>query len=378
MLPFRFASVLSVTCILMLNAMNVWSHAKTDVITVSNGDRITGAMTEMTSGKLSVSTSYAGTISVKWREVSQIDSRYVYEVRLDDGERIYGRFAASDIPEQLTFRSGGKDRQLDIDDVVEVRSIEENLADKLDLQLSSTVNADPRSRQLTLQASGSYDVRGGRTRFFALINDTKTIAGEGDERSKTTSNSSRFTLTREFWRERGTAQSFRVLSAIYSANDDLGVDHRGSIGFGLGRYLINNLGHEMTVSAGIQGVQERRQSCDESSLDDPPTRENPIPVLGEINLETCNDTELFFNVSWHLYSFQDLDMDISLIGNAYPSLSDWERVRGDLNLMVSWELFDSFYWTFNAATELDTAGNRDDVELSKSDYNLSTGVTWKY
>ena len=122
---------------LMLNAMNAWSHAKTDVITVSNGDRITGAMTEMTSGKLSVSTSYAGTISVKWREVSQIDSRYVYEVRLEDGERIYGRFAASNIPEQLAFRFGGKDRQLDIDDVVEVRSIEDKLADKLDLQLSS-------------------------------------------------------------------------------------------------------------------------------------------------------------------------------------------------------------------------------------------------
>ena len=378
MLLLRFPIVTSVACMLMVNAMNVWSHAKTDVITVSNGDRITGAMTEMTSGKQSVSTSYAGTISVKWREVSQIDSRYVYEVRLDDGERIYGRFAASDIPEQLAFRSGGKDRQLDIDDVVEVRSIEDNLADKLDLQLSSTINADPRSRQLTLQASGSYDVRGGRTRFFALINDTKTIAGEGDDRSKTTSNSSRFTLTREFWRARGTAQSFRVLSAIYSANDDLGVDHRGSIGFGLGRYLINNLGHEMTVSAGIQGVQERRQSCDESEDDGSLSRENPIPVLGDTNLETCNDTELFFNVSWHLYSFQDLDMDISFIGNAYPSLSDWERVRGDLNLMVSWELFDSFYWTVNAGTELDTAGNRNNVELSKSDYNLSTGVTWKY
>ena len=104
MLLLRFPIVTSVARMLMLNAMNVWSHAKTDVITVSNGDRITGAMTEMTSGKLSVSTSYAGTISVKWREISQIDSRYVYEVRLDDGERIYGRFAASDIPEQLTFR----------------------------------------------------------------------------------------------------------------------------------------------------------------------------------------------------------------------------------------------------------------------------------
>ena len=233
MLLLRFPSVIGVACILILTAMNVWSHAKTDVVTVSNGDRITGAMTEMTSGKLSVSTSYAGTISVKWREVSQIDSRYVYEVRLEDGERIYGRFAASNIPEQLAFRSGGKDRQLDIDDVVEVRSIEDKLADKLDLQLSSTINADPRSRQLTLQANGSYDVRGGRTRFFARVNDNKTIAGEGDERSETTSNSSQFELTREFWRERGTAQSFRVLKAVYSTNDDLGIAHRGSIGFGL-------------------------------------------------------------------------------------------------------------------------------------------------
>ena len=65
---------------------------------------------------------------------------------------------------QATFLSNcrsdlSKDRQLDIDDVVEVRSIEDNLADKLDLQLSSTINADPRSRQLTLQTNGSYDVR---------------------------------------------------------------------------------------------------------------------------------------------------------------------------------------------------------------------------
>ena len=378
MLARRFFFVTCLTGALAVCATNAWSHAQTDVITVSNGDQITGAVNEMTAGKLSLGTSYAGTVQIKWREVRQIDSRYVYEVRLDDGERIYGRFAASDIPEQLTFRSGGKDRQLDIDDVVEVRSIEDNLADKLDLQLSSTINADPRSRQLTLQANGSYDVRGGRTRFFARVNDNKTIAGEGDERSETTSNSSQFELTREFWRERGTAQSFRVLKAVYSTNDDLGIAHRGSIGFGLGRYLINNLGHEMTVSAGIQGVQERRKSCDESAFDAPPTRENPIPVLGDTNLETCNDTELFFNVSWHLYSFQDLDMDISLIGNAYPSLSDWERVRGDMNIQVSWELFDSFYWTVVAGTELDTAGDRDDIELSKSDYNLTTGVTWKY
>lgn len=375
MLARRLFSMISLTCALAMCATNAWSHAKTDVITVANGDQITGAVNEMVAGKLSLGTSYAGTVKIKWREVRQIDSRYVYEVRLDDGERIYGRFAANDIPNQLTFRSGGKDRQLDIDDIVEVRSIEEELSDKLDLQLSTTINADPHNQTLTLQANGSYDVRGGRTRFSAQINDTKTIAGEGENREETTSNASKLSLTREFWRERGTAQSFRLFNAVYSTNDDLGIRHRGSMGLGVGRYLINNLGNELSVSTGLQATQERRLSCDK----DGDQALNSMPnAINEDDYETCEAAEMFFNVSWHLYSFESLDMDLSVIGNAYPSLSDWGRVRGDMNVLISWELFDNFYWTVNARTELDTAGDRDDALLSKSDYNLTTGVTWKY
>ena len=34
----------------------------------------------MAAGKLYLSTDYAGTISIKWREIEQIESRYLYEV----------------------------------------------------------------------------------------------------------------------------------------------------------------------------------------------------------------------------------------------------------------------------------------------------------
>ncbi len=372
---------LAIYAALIWTSGDAWAHAKVDVITVTNGDQITGAVSAMSAGKLSVSTDYAGTINIKWREV-QIESRYMYEVRLDDGERVYGRWVANDIPNELTFRSSGVERQLDIDDIVEVRSIEEELSDKLDLQLSSTIYADPNNQTLVLSAKGTYDVRGGRTGFSARIDDSKTTSEDDENRVKQTSNASNFTFYREFWRDRGTAQSFRVLNAVYSSNDELGVAHRASLGFGLGRYLINDLGHELAVSMGVQGVQERRGSCDDQTagkkIDATLVDAEPETVVEETQLETCNDTELFVHMNWHLYSFQDLDMDISVVGNAYPSLSDSGRIRGDLNVLVNWELFDSFFWSVNARTEIDSASDRDNISLSNSDFTISTGVTWKY
>lgn len=377
---YRLIHQIALLCTLLLCATQSWSHAKTDLITVANGDQITGAVNAMTAGKLSVSTSYAGTINIKWRDVKQIESRYLYEVRLDDGERIYGRFTANDIENKFRLRVAGSERQFDTDDIVEVRSIEEDLADKLDLQVSTQFDVDPNSKKLVFYAAGTYDVRGGRTNFSARVNDTKNTVDGVTE----TSNASWLQISREFWRERGTAQSYRVLNARYDTNDELGIAHRGSVGVGLGRYLINDLGHELAVSGGIQGVQERRPDCEEqkSVRGMAPFVEATLYDGGDQSderaLKKCYDAELFLNLKWHLYSFQRLDMDISLIGNTYPSLSDWGRIRGDLNLLISWELFDSFYWTVNAQTEIDNAGDREDESLSNSDYTLSTGITWKY
>ena len=354
---------------LLFASTAAWSHSKTDLITVRTGDTLTGAINNMAAGKLSLSTDYAGTISIKWREIEQIESRYLYEVRLDEGERLYGRFVAGDTADQLTFRSHGQNRQLDIEDIVEVRSIEDNLEDKLDLQLSASGNLLPEQRTLSLDATATYDVRNGRTALNAYFQDVKTVSQDAESHIKEINQTAKFSLSREFWRSRGTAQSFRVVNAVYSSNDELGVDHRGSVGVGMGRYLIQDLGHELAISAGIQGVQERRQSCDDQAVRiDPRSPER----------ETCNDTELFFSLSWHLYSFQARDMDISVTGNAYPSLSDWGRTRGDLLLNLNWELFDSFFWTLSARTEIDNAGDRNDPTRSNSDYTVSTGITWKY
>ena len=373
---------IALSCCLTLCSVIASAHSKTDVITVENGDTITGAIDSMSAGKLALNTNYAGVIKIKWREVEQIRSRYVYEVRLDDGERLYGRFAMTEEKSVLTLKVRGGQRQLDLEDIVEIRSIEEQLADQLDLKVTSTIYADPNAVTLSLSTSGTYDTRGGRTGFSGRIDDnqTKALDAEGDT-VKTTLNSSNFTLYREFWRSRGAAQSYRVLNAVYSSNDALGVDHRFSMGVGLGRYFIQELGHELAVSTGIQGVQERKFSCDDPDIAGGSNGE-PINCINPKNGDgglIDNAAELFFNVQWHLYSFASRDMDISMVGNAYPSLSDWGDIRGDFNLMLSWELFPSFYWSINARTEFDSsAEERGQLKLDTTDYTITTGITWSY
>ena len=372
----------ALSCCFTLCSVIAAAHSKTDVITVENGDTITGAINSMSAGKLALNTDYAGVIKIKWREVEQIASRYVYEVRLDDGERLYGRFAKTEERSVLTFKVRGGERQLDLEDIVEIRSIEEQLADQLDLKVTSTIYADPNTVTVSLSASGTYDTRGGRTGFSGRIDDnqTKALNAEGDT-AKNTLNSSNFTLYREFWRSRGAAQSYRVLNAVYSSNDALGVDHRFSMGVGLGRYFIQELGHELAVSTGIQGVQERTFSCEDPDISlgtngEPVDCVNPKNGNGDL---IDNAAEMFFNMQWHLYSFASRDMDISMVGNAYPSLSEWGDLRGDLNLMLSWELFPSFYWSINARTEFDSsAEQRGQLKIDTTDYTITTGITWSY
>ena len=209
MRPVPHLACIALASLVALYSTITSAHTKTDVVTVDNGDTITGAIDSMSAGKLALNTDYAGVIKIKWREVQQIDSRYVYEVRLDDGERLYGRFAKTEERSVLTFKVRGGQRQLDLEDIVEIRSIEEQLVDQLDLKVTSTIYADPNAVTLSLSTSGTYDTRGGRTGFSGRIDDnqTKALNAEGDT-VKNTLNSSNFTLYREFWRSRGAAQSY--------------------------------------------------------------------------------------------------------------------------------------------------------------------------
>src|SRR5215470_1539742 len=66
---------------------------KTDVVTMTNGDRITGEVKSLERGKLVLSTDHAETIEIEWDMVASVKSNQVMQVELNSGVIVFGSLA---------------------------------------------------------------------------------------------------------------------------------------------------------------------------------------------------------------------------------------------------------------------------------------------
>src|SRR5580658_10120906 len=63
---------------------------RADVIETKDGSRIVGHLTKIDAGSVTITTSYAGDITIKQSEITTISTDKPFSVRLDTGARIDG------------------------------------------------------------------------------------------------------------------------------------------------------------------------------------------------------------------------------------------------------------------------------------------------
>lgn len=344
----------------MLASTTSAEHDKTDVVTLYNGDRITGEIIGMTAGKLEINPSYGDSMFLYWQEIAQLDSRYNFDLRLDTGERLFGNISKQDRNGYLQFTSIDSLREVALLEVVDLRPIEDTIEDRLDLRFDTTFYADPTTRTTSLTAEAAYESAGNRSSIKAITrNNFRETTDEGVTNTDTET-SINIDLQHQRWTNR--AKIYRLVTSNYSANDALGNEGRVTIGAGLGRYFIDRAGSQLSGALGAQVVNEKRPS-----------------EMGETDSVSSNqEVEAFMTGRWHLYRFSNLDMDILLEANIYPSLSDIGRNRGNIQLNLDWELFDDLYWTVQLWTEVDSGAEDDANSIDRSfDYTVTTGISWR-
>ena len=65
-------------------------QGRTDVVTLPNGDRITGEVVSLERGRLEFKTDDAGTLEIEWDNVATLEAMRQFEVLTSDGRRFLG------------------------------------------------------------------------------------------------------------------------------------------------------------------------------------------------------------------------------------------------------------------------------------------------
>lgn len=321
------------------------AHRKTDVITLYNGDRITGEIKSLLNGRISLSTDSMGTVNIEWKDVSSVDSNYNYELRLADGSRYFGTVSPSDKPGVITFEDVFKERRFSWMEVVELRPVEEKVGDRIDIYISANYAFTKASgvTQTELRADVSYEDEDA-------LNTLNSRATVSDTDSETTA-SSRVTLSRRAWTDRQAM--YRSVFGGYESNDELALDYRFTIGGGLGRYFIDTNNQNLNAGLSIQALEERSVGGDQQE-----------------------SIEGVISVGYSRWRFDSPKLNLQLDASLYPSLTERGRLRADSNARLRWEMIDDLYWDLSAWGSFDN--ETIDEGGDNFDWGITTGLGWEF
>jgi hypothetical protein len=318
---------------------------KTDIVILTNGDKVTGEIKKLEAGVLEFSTDSMGTVNIEWRFIQQIISDKTQTVETTDGERWTGKLRKPEEGEGIDLLMEDFDIILEPEQVVSVWPVEANVWDKMELDVAVGLDY-AKATDITsfyLSSDFSYRTEARFTEVTARSDLTRQSAG--DEQTRNQLRGTHYYMLPE--------KRFRAFFGTIDSNDALGINLRVSAGAGLGRYFIktNNVWF-----SGLAGLLV--------------TEENPDEGDSELNIESI------VNVNYRLFRFIDPERSLTTTLSVFPSLTDLGRWRSDFRTTFKLEFLSDLFWSMEAYHSYDS--DPLDLAAEKSDYGIISSVGWSY
>ena len=328
---------------LVVFSAQLHSHAKIDSIRLVNGNEITGEIKQLQRGKLSYGTDSMGTVAIEWEEVTAVVSGFHYEVRLENGRRHYGSLGLADTEGAVRIIEADGEQVVRAIEIIELRPIEDSLRQRLDIRLGA---GDPYTKAsdvatFNLTSDLGYEDEKGVT----SLQGRSVMTDNDGERS----DSNRYKIAREMWTVR--PQVIRWFDGSYEDNEELDLDYRYTVGFGYGRAIVDTNDLSFLGYLGLQAVTEKSNTG-----------------------EKLDSVEGVLGVAYSMWRFNTPELDLELDFTLYPGITESDRLRGDTDLRLSWELVEDLFWDITGWASYDDASQSG----SDTDYGVTTGVSWEY
>ncbi|MEZ5559784.1 MAG: DUF481 domain-containing protein [Pseudomonadales bacterium] len=329
----------SLLCLLVL----LPAVARADEVRFGERSVLEGEVKYMERGRLYFKTSATDTIHVEWEEVRALASSELLEVELESGALYYGSLVPSDSEGSLQLQRASDTVDIPIAQVIRMTTLEEDFLARFSGTLSAGLYMTKvnQYRQVNLGLSLDYATRRYESslNLDSLITDSTEY--DSSEQAKLTINTRRKLANR--WHTGGFI--------AFERNEELGVQLRSSIGSVIGRSLIQTNTRRFIMEGGL--IFGREQEVDSG--------------------DSADSIDSLARMEYQLFLPSDPDIDLTSGISVIPSLSDWGRVRANLDVTLRWEIINALSWTL---TFRDSYDNHPPADAATNDYSLITGVAW--
>ncbi|WP_191621440.1 DUF481 domain-containing protein [Marinihelvus fidelis] len=320
---------------------------KTDVVILSNGDKITGEIKSLEAGQLEFKTDTMGTVYIEWRFIDDIISSKYQTVETTTGERYLGRMQKPEEGEGISLVTANGTLELQPSEVVAAWPVEATVWDKMNIDLSAGIDYAKSTEITNLNFAGSFSYLTENRLLEANGSSYVTRQGSDDVDEQTKQS---LTVAYQYFLP---SLRFRTYMAGLESNEALGVDLRIYAGGAIGQYFTKTNRTWFTGQAGLVVSQE-----------------NPKDAESELSVEAVGG----LRHRYFRYAHPKRSWDTQLL--VYPSLTDFGRWRADFTSTFKLEIVSDLYWSMQAYLNYDSDPLSQDAETT--DYGLTSSVGWTY
>jgi Protein of unknown function, DUF481 len=322
-----------------------YAQGRTDVVTLANGDRITGEVKRLERGRLEFETDDAGTLYLEWDKLMSVVTTRLVEVLKTDGTRFLGTLRrAADRTIAVVTPEGPV--TLPMSEVTLITPIGGNFWRKLDGSVDAGFSYTRSSgvAQLNLNSSTVYR----KPAFSGRLNASLTLTQTDDEEGRDDRGWIEASYLRYPWQ-----RWFITAGARFETNESLGLELRSQIGAAVGPRLVNSNRAQLTLGAGLAFNDERG-----------------------VDVEPTQNVEALFDFRWSFYTYDrpKTNLDVSL--QYYPSLSNFGRQRIQLDAGIKREFWKDLFLALNLYNSFDS--RPPNPEANTNDVGVVASIGWSY
>lgn len=319
--------------------------AKTDVVVLRNGDRITGEVDLVERGKLELKTDDVGTIQIEWDKVASVTAAAPFDVDDLEGRRYVGSLEPGTRPGEVRIVSASGAAVLPVTEILRLRRLGTTFWKRLDGSIDAGASYTSASELFTLDAAATIGLE--RPGFEVSVDGTSTLTTQPGVDDTRRSNLS-LAYRRRFrggWLALGAGQ--------LEQNRELGFDLRSSATVGGGRYLVSASRHRLVAGGGLSLNRE-------------------VPVEGEAT--TNVEAAALLTYDAFAYDFPKVDVSVGVMG--YASLNDPGRWRLEADFRLKRELVRDFYATLRGYESYDS--RPPSAEAESNDLGITFALGWSF